>query len=205
MISKIKQIMEDYPTKPLGNYRHYAVMIPLIQVDQDWHLLYEVRSKKISQPGETSFPGGRHEEGETFRQTAIRETCEELNLQADQVEIFGSMEYIVSESRIIHTYVGQLKVGLDVIEPNEEVAEVFTVPLQYFLDHEPAYYSITPTSFNFEEDFPIETIPGGRDYKFRAKHTIPFYDLEDHDLWGFTANMTHRFSEIIKENGLGKK
>ena len=39
-----------------------------------------MRSEHISQPGEISFPGGRVEDGETFQEAAIRETCEELNL-----------------------------------------------------------------------------------------------------------------------------
>ena len=40
------------------------------------------------QPGEVSFPGGRVEDGETFQEAAIRETCEELNLSPDQIDIW---------------------------------------------------------------------------------------------------------------------
>lgn len=37
-----------------------AVLIPLIQKDDGYHILFEVRSKKLRrQPGEVCFPGGR--------------------------------------------------------------------------------------------------------------------------------------------------
>ncbi|ABF36910.1 hypothetical protein MGAS2096_Spy1858 [Streptococcus pyogenes MGAS2096] len=39
--------------------KRYAVFLPLILVNDDWHVLYEVRSQHISQPGEVSFPGDK--------------------------------------------------------------------------------------------------------------------------------------------------
>ncbi len=56
-----------------------AVMIPLIKENDGYHILFEVRSNKLSQqPGEICFPGGRREQDETSMETSIRETCEEL-------------------------------------------------------------------------------------------------------------------------------
>ena len=56
-----------------------AVMIPLIKKNDGYHILFEVRSNKLSQqPGEICFPGGRREHDETSMETSIRETCEEL-------------------------------------------------------------------------------------------------------------------------------
>ncbi|MGZ7204724.1 coenzyme A pyrophosphatase, partial [Streptococcus pyogenes] len=31
--------------------------------------------------------------------------------------------------------------------------------------------------------------------------TIPFYDENGETIWGMTALFTHRFTEILKENG----
>lgn len=45
-----------------------AVMIPLIKKNDGYHILFEVRSNKLSQqPGEICFPGGRREHDETSR------------------------------------------------------------------------------------------------------------------------------------------
>ena len=56
-MKKIRQIIQHYDAKALGVQRGYAVLLPLIKIKDEWHVLYEVRSKHISQPGETSFPG----------------------------------------------------------------------------------------------------------------------------------------------------
>ncbi|MBQ6458187.1 MAG: CoA pyrophosphatase, partial [Exiguobacterium sp.] len=49
-----------------------AVLIPLVQIDQEWHVVFEVRAHTMrQQPGEISFPGGRLENGETPVEAAI--------------------------------------------------------------------------------------------------------------------------------------
>ena len=90
----IKDKLAHYEPKPLGEKGRYAVLLPLIyDVKTDkYQILYQVRSEHISQPGEVSFPGGRVEDGETFQEAAIRETCEELNLIPDQIDIWGEIE-----------------------------------------------------------------------------------------------------------------
>lgn len=62
------------------------------QSDQ-WQVLYQVRSESISQPGEVSFPGGGVEEGETPQQAAVREAVEELNIQSEQIDILGEIDF----------------------------------------------------------------------------------------------------------------
>lgn len=56
-----------------------------------------MRSEHISQPGEISFPGGRVEDDETFQEADIRETCEELNLVPDQIDIWGEIDYLIHQ------------------------------------------------------------------------------------------------------------
>ena len=65
-----------------------AVLIPLIQKDDGYHILFEVRSKKLQhQPGEVCFPGGRVEERETTLEAAVRETKEELLIDDSQLKL----------------------------------------------------------------------------------------------------------------------
>lgn len=57
-----------------------AVLVPLVQVDGEWHVLFEVRSLTMrKQPGDISFPGGKLDGGETAQEAALRETYEELD------------------------------------------------------------------------------------------------------------------------------
>ena len=65
-----------------------AVMIPLIKKNDGYHILFEVRSNKLSQqPGEICFPGGRREHDETSMETSIRETCEELLISESNIKL----------------------------------------------------------------------------------------------------------------------
>ncbi|SIO25949.1 ADP-ribose pyrophosphatase YjhB, NUDIX family [Carnobacterium alterfunditum] len=201
MLEDINDMLEHHEVKPISKQRHFAVLIPLIKVDDEIHLLYEIRSKKISQPGETSFPGGRVEAGETYKEAAIRETMEELTISRETIQILGEMDYIVNEQVVIRAFVGELKnIKLEDIQFNEEVEKLYTVPLTYFLAHKPIYYSAN-VKLEHEKDFPFDLIPGGEKYNWKqGKHAVPFYTLNEHTLWGFTASFTDHFIELLKQH-----
>ena len=115
-----------------GINRFYSVLIPIVEVDGEMHILYEVRSPKIStQPNEVGFPGGRMEPGETSEEAAIRETCEEIGICGEKVEILGQCDKMVTLANFtIDAYVGYIKdFNMSQLRLSEnEVGEVFTVP-----------------------------------------------------------------------------
>lgn len=198
----MKEILENYQPQPLGQSKTYSVLIPLVKVDGDWQILYQVRSENIPQPGEVSFPGGRLEEGESFLQAAVRETCEELNINPGQIDIFGEIDYLVHQYRTIHCFVGQILVDdWQTIQPNaDEVARLFAVPLKTLLNQEPTYHSLAMV-VDDQQDFPFDRIRKGKKYPFSERaRTIPFYDEHGETIWGMTALFTHRFTEILREN-----
>src|SRR5690625_1817178 len=92
MLSNIKETIQNYEPKIYGNRRESAVLLPLIKRDGEWHILYEVRSQIVSQAGDSSFPGGSVEDGETFKEAAIRETMEELNLHENNIQMIGEID-----------------------------------------------------------------------------------------------------------------
>lgn len=197
----IKDIIKTYRPKPLGSHRFFSVLVPLIKIEGEYHLLYEVRSAIVSQPGETSFPGGAVEPGKTPECAAIRETQEELGIPKEHIDLYGEIDFIVNNNHsVIKAYVGEIiDFSLDDITPNEEVASVYTVPLSYFLDNPPTSYE-SAVYYKHPTDFPFDKLPGGKKYPWKAgTHPIPFYNLEDHLLWGFTARLTHRLADLLKE------
>ena len=137
-IKDIESKITNRIPKPMDSKGKYAVLIALIENEGIWEVIYELRSKSLrSQPGEVSFPGGRVEEGETFKQAAIRETMEELNLKMDNIKVLGELDYLVSYANFsIHCFVGIISgITFDKIVPSEdEVDIIFTVPLDYFLE-----------------------------------------------------------------------
>ncbi|TQE89116.1 CoA pyrophosphatase [Streptococcus suis] len=200
MTDQLQALLKDYQPQPLGEKRSYAVFLPLVWSDNQWQVLYEIRSESISQPGEVSFPGGRVEVGETPQQAAIREVMEELNIQPEQIDILGEIDYLVLERSTVHCFVGRLNLDWTTILPNEEVTRIFTVPLSTLLTTHPVYYQLD-SQIVPDCDFPFERLRGGVDYPFsHHKRSVPFYENLPENIWGMTAQFTHRFTEIVKSN-----
>lgn len=200
MTDQLQALLKDYQPQPLGEKRSYAVFLPLVWSDDQWQVLYEIRSESISQPGEVSFPGGGVEVGETPKQAAIREVMEELNIQPEQIDILGEIDYLVLERSTIHCFVGRVNLDWTTILPNEEVARIFTVPLSTLLTTQPVYYQLD-SQIVPDCDFPFERLRGGVDYPFsHHKCSVPFYENLPENIWGMTAQFTHRFTEIVKSN-----
>ena len=153
-----------------------SVLIPLLEKEGVWHVLYEVRSAKLrTQPGEICFPGGRIEEGETPLETAVREAVEELLIREDQIEIVGALDKTAGPgSASLYAFIGVLT-GYEGTMSPDEVDRVFTIPLDWILKHEPEVYRIQ-LDRKFPEDFPFAYVPGGRSYHWRSqKYNVPFY------------------------------
>lgn len=200
MTDQLQALLKDYKPQPLGEKRSYAVFLPLVWSDNQWQVLYEIRSESISQPGEVSFPGGRVEVGETPQQAAVREVMEELNIQPEQIDILGEIDYLVLERSTVHCFVGRLDLDWTTILPDEEVARIFTVPLSTLLTTQPVYYQLD-SQIVPDCDFPFERLRGGVDYPFsHHKRSVPFYENLSENIWGMTAQFTHRFTEIVKSN-----
>lgn len=203
-INEIISKVEDYQAKPMDNKGEYAVLIPLIFDDGQWKIIYEFRAMDLKrQPGEISFPGGRVEKGESFKQAAVRETMEELMINRKNINLIGELDYLVSNGNYtIYCFMG-LITGLELkdIKPNpDEVDHIFTVPLDFFLDNRPDEYFLDVITRRNEE-FPYNLIPNGDKYDFSStgKHSVLFYHYEDYNIWGYTAKMTRRFIDIIKD------
>lgn len=203
---ELKKVISEIPAKVFGfpELPTYAVMIPIVDVDGEPSVLFEVRSAKLRrQPGEISFPGGKVEVDDLNPQkAAVRETCEELGIASQQIEVIGHVGVLVPPAQIaVYAYVGWIDAFQDEQLNEDEVAEVFSVPLSYLLSVEPEVYYLK-LSHVPDENFPFHLIPGGKDYKFR-KRDIPeyFYFYEDRVIWGLTARILKQFLDHLKKMG----
>lgn len=194
----------DRESNPMGIEKTFSVMLPLVFIDNEWHILFEVRSNKLdTQPGEISLPGGGIEEGETPEEAAIRETSEELNISYDKIEVIGKLDYLSSPfNMIVYGYVGILKdIKIDNIKFNkEEVSEIFTVPVDFFVDNEPQFHHVM-LKVTHNDEFPYHLIPNGKNYKWRkAKSPELFYLYKNYVIWGLTARFIKNFVDILNNS-----
>lgn len=204
MIDNIKDIFKDREIKPIGKYKNSAVMILLCEDEEnnDLNIIFEVRSNKLkTQPGDICLPGGMIEEGENPKEAAIRETMEELNLNKEDIEYIGDMDYFISPyGMFMYPFISKTKLE-KIIPSKEEVDHIFTVPLKFFMESTPLLYELEIGAIN-KEGFPFHLINGGEEYKFRhGKLNEYFYKYDNYVIWGFTAQIIKTFIDIIKNNG----
>ena len=198
----IKDIKEKVKNnKPYINgwerMRRAAIIIPLVEVNNEVCILFEVRAKKLnSQPGDICFPGGKIDGNETSKEAALREMFEELGME--NVDIINELDIVVRyDGIIIHPYLGIIK-DINEISINEsEVDHVFYVPLNYLLSHEPLEVN-SKLKFERPDEFPYDLIINKENYKFReANFRSLFYKYEKYNIWGITAEMLKDFLEKL--------
>ena len=198
-IKDIKNKIEN--NKPYINgwerMRRAAIIIPLVEVDNEVCILFEVRAKKLnSQPGDICFPGGKIDGDETPKEAALREMFEELGIE--NIDIINELDTVVRyDGIIIHPYLGSIQ-NIKEIKINEsEVDHVFYVPLKYLLNNEPLEVN-SKLKIERPEEFPYDLIVNKENYKFReAKHRLLFYKYENYNIWGITAEMLKNFLEKL--------
>ena len=195
-INGIKEKMAGRKPGVIGDRKEVAVLIPLVEREDGLHLLFEKRSGNIKQPGDTCFPGGRIEAGESITECALRETAEEIGIT--DVEVIGQFDSILEVNRItMHTVVGIVPdVSLIYSRLNsDEVADIFTVPLDFFVSTKPMSHTVRITQDT--ADFPYEETGIQKDYKWRVgQQEIFIYHYEDRIIWGLTARIAKWFADF---------
>ncbi len=163
--------------------RPAAVLLPLLRQDDEWHLLYILRSvhEGDMHSGQVAFPGGRWDPGETqAEQAALREAHEEVNLPPDQVRLLGNLEdFITISSYRVTPVVGVIPWPIKLDPQPGEVQRIFTIPLPWLAD--PA---------NREER--ERTAPNGA-----AVRVVYFTQYDRELLWGVTARITLIFLQAL--------
>ena len=201
-LDDIRKKVENIKASPIETNYYYAVLVPLVEINGELQLVFQVRSFDIDrQPGEISFPGGQVELKESFKEAAIRETYEEIGIEKEKIEVICELDYIVGKSNyFIYPYLGYLH-DTDVYKLNfskDEVEELFTVPLEYFLTHQPEIHYVKYIP-NIDDGFPFHMIQNGKDYKWgKIEYPVYFYKYKKYIIWGLTAKITYNFIKKLK-------
>jgi 8-oxo-dGTP pyrophosphatase MutT (NUDIX family) len=172
------------PTILPADRPHAAVTLLLADAHPTPEVLFILRATHAGDAwsGDIGFPGGRGADGEADpRQTAERETREELDLDLAGYECLGRLDdlYGVSQPILVSCLVYAAP-SRPALTPNVEVAKVFWLPLQTLLD--PGRQRL--------ESFPYRGRPT----------TQPVADLlgpGEPRLWGITYRLLRNFFSIL--------
>jgi coenzyme A diphosphatase NUDT7 len=180
-----------------------AVLLPLVEIENNTFLLFEKRSLNLKhQPGEICFPGGKMDSADCDLQaTAIRETCEELGITPNNIEILGELDTLVAPSNlIIYSFIANIK-NVNYIKANpSEVDKVLYIPLKYLLETKPLEHEVILKP-ELTDNFPLFLIPQGANYPFRKNRIMHyFYIWEEEVIWGLTARILNHFISLLKDS-----
>lgn len=158
-----------------------AVLLPIYERAGEYFLVVTKRSETVNDhKGQISFPGGgRHRGDKSLRDTALRESWEEIGLNPDDVEMLGELDDIVTITTgyIISPFVGIIPYPYEFKASPGEVEEIIEIPMSTLLDET-----------NFREE--VEVINGryitGYSYKY-----------QEWVIWGATAKIIKQFLDIV--------
>ncbi len=189
----------------VGGHHPCAVLVPLVRENGQLCLLFEVRSGKLNmQPGEVCFPGGGMEPGETPLDCALRETEEELGLPSEEIEILGSLDYVIHLSGFpVFPILARLSDNWaeNITLNPAEVDEIFTIPLSH-LRYTPPQKARVERKFHSLDPLPENERRLIEEYPRRDLLPMLFWEYDGHLLWGMTARITDWLLQWLKENEL---
>lgn len=165
-------------------WRPAAVLVPLVRREPGITVLLTQRTEDMpSHAGQIAFPGGRQQaEDVDAIATALRETEEEVGLGREFVEVIGPVDhYRTGTGYEITPIVGLVTPGFIPRADPREVADVFEVPLEHFLD---------------ERNHRIDSrVWQGRERRYYA---MPYGERY---IWGATAGMLKNLHFVLTAAG----
>ncbi len=160
--------------------RKAAVLVPLVDRRDGFTVLLTRRTDHLhDHAGQVSFPGGGIDPGDAdAAAAALRETEEEVGLPRRHIRLIGRLDtYLVRTGFEVTPVVGLVTPPFPVVPDEFEVAEVFEVPLSFFL------------------------APGNKQREsriFRGKRRYYYaYRYDDYFIWGATAGMIANLAEVL--------
>lgn len=216
--SYLDTLIEKLPDCPniLARDRYFnsAVLVPFMEINGEDHLIFQKRAENIRQGTEICFPGGMHdpEIDKNCRETAVRETIEELGIPKDKIRVFGRFDTLVATiGATVDAFLGVLYIqSLEELTVNPtEVEQVFTLPFSFFLDNpaqthhvrlvvEPSYIDKNGDEVVLLPSKELGLPPRYHKPWGKSIHRVIVYPTEYGPIWGITGEIIHDMVTKVK-------
>jgi len=213
-MNKLDILKSNLPKVPgiLGKDEFFnsAVLIPLVFVDDEYHLLFEKRAANIKQGGEICFPGGRVEKTDKSTvDTALRETFEEIGVNSKNIKVIGKLDILFGPRGVlVEPIIAEVKINTlsELTLDKSEVEKVFSVLLSFFEKNEPEHFkihsSVTHKSYNSKGEEEELILPNnhGNDTYYKSIRDVLVYKTEGEIIWGITARLVYEIVKLLKKD-----
>jgi 8-oxo-dGTP pyrophosphatase MutT (NUDIX family) len=180
-LERVKSLQE--PIYSSLTAKKAAVMMLFYPKERETHLvLIKRNSYRGVHSSQIAFPGGKVDpEDVDYRQTALRETFEEIGISEDKISLVKDFTplYIPPSDFLVYPFMGVCSTEIEFVLQQEEVAGIIEVPLKTLLDDAIISNKILDTSY--------------------AKSLeVPVFEIEGHIVWGATAMMLSELKDVLK-------
>jgi len=174
-----------------ADVRKAAVLVLLFEKASTWHVVL-IRRKSIQgdvHAGQISFPGGRAMRNESLKETALRESFEEIGSPVESITTLGQLTslHIPVSNHLVYPIVAYLHQYSGWHAQESEVELILEVPIDIFLKHETRVLAHIPLMDG-------QILP-----------EVPCYNVNGHLIWGATAMMLSEFTEVLRDAEVGRK
>ncbi len=159
-----------------------GVLLLLYITDNEWNIVLIKRPEYLGvHSAQISFPGGKFDSTDAnLLHTALRETEEEIGVHANKISILGELTklYIPPSEIEVYPFVGFCAETPIFTIDTREVQYVIEAKISDFIN--PANRLEKPYSSN------------------ETSGTIPYFNINGHEVWGATAMIINEFLAVIK-------
>ena len=159
-----------------------AVLILLYPTDNEWYFFLTKRTKTVEHhKGQISLPGGMVEEGESYKNAALRETFEEIGVSSSKINIIGTLTpfYVPVSKFEIFPFIGWTVKKPETVMHDVEVERIFSPSIKNLMLE--------------------ETKKEKKDIISDRSIAIPYYDLDGEVVWGATSIILSEFKAILED------
>jgi 8-oxo-dGTP pyrophosphatase MutT (NUDIX family) len=165
---------------PAMTFREAAVLVPVVDRGREATVILTQRTAHLrTHSGQVAFPGGSIDPTDPSPEAAaLRETAEEIGLEAAPISIVGRLPvYRTGSGYRITPVLATVTPPFDLTVNPDEVADVFEVPLAFLMD-------------------PANHVRDSRIWQGRERffYTMPY---GGHHIWGVTAGIIRSLYERL--------
>lgn len=163
--------------------REAAVMMLIYPKNNITHLALILRTSYNGvHSSQVAFPGGKVENfDENYKQTALRETHEEIGIHPDKINVVRDFTpiYIQPSNFMVYPFLGYSDTDLTFIPDHNEVAGIIEFPLSEFLADNTIVITNMLTSYS-------------------KNVNVPTFKIQEHYIWGATAMIMSELKDVLK-------